>query len=196
MSKTKKIPTELQGERIIIRRLRMSDAEDLYRHLKSRDVSRWLMTVPYPYSKDEAVKFIRKSMVQWRQQTSYHFAILLKENGGLIGGCAFRLVDFEHECVGIGYWLGKKYWHQGYATETAKLLLHLGFDVLGLYRVYAGHIEPNAASGRVLEKCGMTREGVWREAIIKHGERQNMVHYAILKPEYEKQVCKKAETKK
>jgi len=81
--------------------------------------------------------------------------------------------------------IGKKYWNRGYATEAIRLILQFGFSDLNLYRIYAGVFEPNIASRKVLEKYGFRQEGYWREAIVKHHTRQNLIHYALLKPEYD-----------
>jgi len=192
----KKIPTELAGDRILIRRLRRSDAEAIYQNIKNRDVSRWLLTVPYPYPKDGAVKYIRKSKRQWQKRTNFFFAICLEETGELLGGGGLKCVDDCNQRAEMGYWLGKKHWNQGLATEAAGLFSKFAFEHLKLHRVYAHIFESNVASGRVLEKCGFSREGVWREARVKYNRRQNLVFYAILKPEYEKMICQKGIRKK
>jgi [ribosomal protein S5]-alanine N-acetyltransferase len=195
-SKLKTIPTELHGGRISIRRVRISDAESIFRNNKSAKMTRWTLALPHPYPKSAAIKFINRSRRKWRMGLEYHFRVVLAEDNRLIGGVGLKNVDHRHHTAELGYGIVDKYWGQGYATEAAKLAMLFAFKHLKLYRIYACSFEGNIASWRVMEKCGMTREGVWREAIVKHGKRQNMVHYAILKPEYDKQVRKKAETKK
>jgi [ribosomal protein S5]-alanine N-acetyltransferase len=76
------------------------------------------------------------------------------------------------------------WWGQGYATEAAKALLRHGFEALGLNRIYAHHMTKNPASGRVLEKIGMKREGLLRQAILKSDNFEDVVLYAMLRQDW------------
>ena len=80
-----------------------------------------------------------------------------------------------------GYWLGKDYWNKGYATEAVKAVIGYGFEKLRLNRIYAGHFTKNPASGRVMQKTGMTHEGLGREHILHWGVYEDMVECAILR---------------
>ena len=78
----------------------------------------------------------------------------------------------------LGYWIAKDDWNRGYATEAARAVVRYAFDELGLRRVHAGHLVRNPASGRVMEKIGMRREGVWRQHILKWGEPEDSANRA------------------
>ena len=179
----KEIATEVEGERILLRKLRAGDAEDIYRQIKSRDVARWTLALPHPYPEDGAIKHIRQQQRLWRQKRAFSFAIVLKKSGKLIGGTGLQRVDFKHGCGELGYWLAKPYWNKGLATDACQLLLQFGFEELKLHRIYAMALEANKASCRVLEKCGFVREGCMREALIKHQQRQNLLSFGILSRE-------------
>jgi RimJ/RimL family protein N-acetyltransferase len=85
----------------------------------------------------------------------------------------------------IWYKLHKNFWGQGYATEAARELLKFGFNELDLHRIEAGCAVDNIASVRVLEKCGMTREGRTRKLLpLAHGWSDNF-QYAILEEDLE-----------
>ena len=58
----------------------------------------------------------------------------------------------------LGYWIGVPWWNRGYATEAGRALLDFGFGTLGLHRIMAHHMMRNPASGRVMQKLGMTRD--------------------------------------
>ena len=62
--------------------------------------------------------------------------------------------------------------------------LAFAFQELALHRVYASCFEANLGSRRVLEKAGFALEGVLREAVVRYGQRQNYLNFAILKPEF------------
>ncbi len=63
----------------------------------------------------------------------------------------------------MSYWLGVPYWNQGYGTEAVNAVLAYEFNQWHLHRIYAPHFLNNPASGRVLQKVGMTYEGRMRE---------------------------------
>ena len=86
------------------------------------------------------------------------FAAVLREGGTLVGSIALH-PNARDDNGEIGYWIGRPYWGQGYATEAAREVVRYGFEELGLHRVHANHLGSNPASGKVLEKVGMTREG-------------------------------------
>ena len=181
----KNIKTELQGRRISIRKLKLSDAGGLYAHIKDKEIARWTFVIPHPYPKDGAVKFIRKQQRLWRAEKAFAFAIILNETERAIGGVDLARVDMKHKCANAGFWIGKKYWNQGLTTEAIKLLLRFGFKELRLHRIYAMAFEANVGSCRVLRKCGFKPEGVMRQALVKYNKRHNLINYGIMKSELE-----------
>lgn len=95
--------------------------------------------------------------------TSYMFAITLKESGRLIGHCGIYLTDEGRQAV-LGWILHRDYWNRGYMTECAKELLRFGFEDLRLHRIVAYCNTENGATSRVMEKCGMRREGAFKKS--------------------------------
>ena len=85
----------------------------------------------------------------------------------------------------MGYWVGKQYWNQGFCTEAASALLAYGFEELDLNRICATHLVRNPASGRVMEKLGMRKEGVLRDHFSKWDKYEDVVYFGILKREWE-----------
>ena len=77
-----------------------------------------------------------------------------------------------------------EFWGNGYATETAKAMINTGFTNLKLHRIEAGVATQNHASIRVLEKCGMKREGLHRKILPIRGEWKDNYHYAIVEDEF------------
>ena len=178
-----KYSPEIEGKRIVLRKLKLSHANDMYQNIRNKAIARWT-TIPQPYPADGAVKHIRQQQRLWRERKSFAFAVILKETGKLIGGIGLIRVDFKHQCAELGYWLAKRYWNRGLMTEAIPLILQFGFKELKLYRIYAMKYQANVASARVLEKCGFTREGCMRKAIILRNQRQDLLNYAILKTEF------------
>ena len=89
-----------------------------------------------------------------------------------------------HANAEMGYWIGKPYWNRGYGTEAAGGVLRYAFEQLGLNRVYAAHFRRNPASGRIMQKIGMTYEGCLRQHIKKWDTFEDMEYYGILRSEY------------
>ena len=84
----------------------------------------------------------------------------------------------------LGYWLGVPFWNQGYCTEAALAVVQYGFEVLRLHRIYASHMIRNPASGRIMQKIGMTYEGCQRQHVQKWGVFEDLATYGILQSEY------------
>lgn len=180
-----KIELSLETERILIRKLKLSDADDIYANIKGKVMARWTIALPHPYPQDGAVKYIRRTQRQWRAGKGYAFGIVSKETERVIGGASLARVDHKHKCGELGFWIARRHWSQGLTTEAVQLVLRFAFEQLKLHRIYASAFEANIASWRVLEKCGFKREGVMREAIWRYKKRHNFVNYGILKPEYQ-----------
>lgn len=176
--------TKLNSKRIYLRKLKYSDAHDIYKNIKHKEIVKWTLNIPHPYPKKAAIKFIRKTHYRLKKKKGYAFGIILKEHDKLIGMVDVFRVDWKNKNAKVGYWLGKNYWNQGLTTEAVNLILNFAFKKLKLHRVYAGLFENNPSSKRVLEKCGFKLEGRLRESRIKHKKWQNELRYGLLAKEY------------
>jgi RimJ/RimL family protein N-acetyltransferase len=126
--------------------------------------------VMQPYFDDQKMS-VRK-MCCWK--------IVLRESGTFIGLAGMHLSNDRFRLGEIYYKLFPAYWDLGYATETAKCLVLAGFNQFGLHKVEAGVATENNRSVRVLEKIGMTCEGVRRKILPIRGEWKDNYHYAIV----------------
>jgi RimJ/RimL family protein N-acetyltransferase len=111
-------------------------------------------------------------------------AVVLADTDSLIGAVGLVL-NGAHNSAELGYWIGLPYWNNGYATEAARAVLRYGFQTLGLNRIQARYMTKNPASGRVMEKIGMIREGVLRQSLYRFGEFEDAAMYSILQDEYQ-----------
>lgn len=71
-----------------------------------------------------------------------------------------------------------QYWNKGIATAAVNLITEYGFSTLDIVRIHSGVYDHNAASQRVLEKCGYIKEGIFKKAVYKQGKFWNEVRYA------------------
>ena len=155
----------LETERLLLRPPRAADISHFIPLLSDFDVSKNLSRVPHPYTEDHACAFIVTAAHGWRNGSDFVFAIVRKEPVAFIGLCGCHPAR-AWEC---GYWLGKPFWRQGYATEAAGRLIAHAFDDLGADCVNACWYCDNPASGRVLEKLGFRPNGRDTRACLARG---------------------------
>lgn len=170
----------LKTERLILRPFRMDDAEDVARLCNDRAIAATTLLIPHPYSAGDAEDWIAGHQDRCDSGRGVDFAVTAKDGGELVGAVGLG-IDKEHDRAEIGYWIGVPYWGRGYATEAGAAVLRWALEVRGLERVFAYHFASNPASGRVLEKIGMRREGVSRSHLKKWGERHDCVLYGIVR---------------
>jgi len=175
---------EFNGKRVSTRPLKSSDALDIYENVKDKEIVTWTVSIPHPYPKDGALKFIRKARYNIKKKRSYAFGIVLKEAGMVIGVVEMMAFDWKNKNAEIGYWLGRKYWGEGLMTEAIMLILKFGFGNLGLHRIYAKLFEDNTGSVRILEKSGFKLEGRMREERYRYGKWHDVLRYGILESEF------------
>lgn len=176
----------LETDRLVLIPISEDDAEDIYQNVKEYDIARWLINLPHPYPKDGAIKFIREAKELMKKGNSYELAIRLKSNGELIGVMTLCKVDKKNKNSELGYWIAKKYWNIGLATEVGFKVLEFGFNVLKLERIFAKCVPENEASKKVMEKIGMEYEGTMHHEILKENKYLDMSYYGIIKEEWER----------
>jgi RimJ/RimL family protein N-acetyltransferase len=149
-------PETITTARLALRAPRLDDAARLAELANDFDVARMTTAMPHPYSRDDAEQFLRRMEARDRAREAV-FAIEHPEDG-LVGVLGFHPAP---ECgAEVGYWIGRPFWGQGYATEAAKAALDWAGGGWGRRMVVSGHFADNPASGRVLEKAGFLYTGV------------------------------------
>jgi len=178
----KRYPT-LQTERLILREFTLEDAPEVRRLAGAPEIARMTLLIPHPYEDGMAEEWISSLRPSYEAGEQMIFAMVLREGGELVG-CIGMDLNARDKNAELGYWVGKPYWGQGYCTEAAREMVRYGFEVLGLHRIHANHFGSNPASGRVLQKVGMSHEGTRREHYKKWGEYEDRVEYGLLASEW------------
>ena len=139
----------IETDRLILRPLRVEDAEDVFQWVGDPVVNRYM---PYPVYEtvEQAKKWIRSI-----RPGQHEFGFELKETGKVIGAGSVHL-NPEENAYELGYNLNRAYWGRGYATEAARAMINWAHDVLGVHDFVASHATANAASGKVILKCGFS----------------------------------------
>ena len=155
-------------ERLLLRPGWREDAPALFRAIADERVVRNLATAPWPYRLEDAEAYLSAD----RRPSEPTLLIFRRtaaapELVGTIG--VARRPNGEIE---LGYWIARRYWNRGYATEAGKAVVHAARHALRLPRLSAGHFLDNPASGRVLEKLGFRPTGITapRHSVGRGGE--------------------------
>ena len=145
----------LDTPRLLLRRPTRVDAGRLAELADDPGVAENLSTLPNPYGLDDALAYIDNTEVSGLR---INLGIYRKgEPDGFIGTASLMPRDGERFVV--GYWIGRPFWGQGYATEATQAVVDLAFSRLGVEAVAATTRVTNGASRRVLEKCGFQFAG-------------------------------------
>ncbi|WP_339740194.1 GNAT family N-acetyltransferase [uncultured Sunxiuqinia sp.] len=139
-------------------------------------------TLGIPKDLEETKKVIQPAIddQQKNPRSQFCWKIELKSSGQVIGLAGMFPSNDRFRLGEIYYKIHPDFWGNGYATEVAKALVRFGFDELKLHKVEAGVATENIRSVRVLEKIGMTREGLRRKILPIRGAWKDNYHYAIL----------------
>ena len=149
---------ELYTDRLHLRKIRIEDIPLLVKYANNRNVSDYILNIPYPYQEPDAVFRIRYVHEGFKTKARYVFVIALRETDEFIGEISLH-VDKQKNMAQLAYWIGEPFWKNGFVTEAIKAILQFGFETLDLDLVFATCDEENIGSIRVLEKNGMRRRG-------------------------------------
>jgi [ribosomal protein S5]-alanine N-acetyltransferase len=182
MSAPQDLPA-LESERLILRKLRMEDAGDLFEYAQDVELARLGFWKPFDTLEDSRSEisaitegYERGDVMQW--------AIEHKQDHRLIGRISLHRYEPDNARIETGYSLNPRYWGKGYATEAVKRAVQFSFEVLQVNRLGAVILAENVASIRVVEKAGLKFEGVRREYVFIGGTYHDMNCYSILRREW------------
>ena len=174
------LPT-LQTARLRLRPFTLADAGEVQRLAGDPRVSAYTLNIPHPYADGMAEAWIATHEPDLQERRGMVFAIETQADAGLIGAISLR-TTFRHRRAELGYWIGVPYWGQGYCTEAAQALMTYAFESLGLHKITSRHLVENPASGRVMEKVGMEREGKLKDEFWKGDTPHAVVVYGLINP--------------
>ncbi|MEE6125764.1 GNAT family N-acetyltransferase [Chryseobacterium arthrosphaerae] len=168
----------IETERLILSQLEEKDIPFITEYLQHRIYSDLTSNIPYPYTENDAIFWLKMSKEAFENKSGYTFGIRNKEEE-LIG--AIGLHDRDDDKAELGYWIGIPYWNKGYVTEAARAIVDFGFKELGLNKIYATHFFHNPASGKIMEKIGMEKEAVLKQHVKKDEEYFDLAMYSIFR---------------
>lgn len=183
-------PPELVTPRLVLRRMKKTDYNDMYDYASDENVTRYLTWYPHPDA-GYTLRYLAYITTRYRAGEFYDWAVIWKETRKMIGTCGFTSFHYGHNSAEIGYVLNPEYWGKGIAVEAVRAVMRVGFLTLNLHRIEAKFMEGNDRSRRVMEKAGMLFEGMQREAMYIKDQYTTIGTCAILASDFIAQGCGK-----
>ena len=169
---------EIKLKHCTLRCWQPGDEVSLARHANNYKIWRNVRDrFPHPYSLEDAERWVEHARNEY---PITNFAIAVE--GAAVGGIGLIFHDdIYHRSAEMGYWLGESFWGRRLMTEAVQGMTAWAFDNFDLARIYAGVLEWNPGSARVLEKAGFTFEARLRMAVTKEGITMDELMYAIVR---------------
>lgn len=175
------IPEVIETPRLRLRPWGLGDVEDVLAYAQDPEWSRFLHLVPHPYSRGDAGQFIARQLLLDRAE---HPSWAIELEGRAVGGLNLRFL-FERRIGELGYSIARPHWGRGYVPEAAKAVIDTAFLAFpDLIRIRAFADDRNVASQRVMEKLGMTKEGVLRQNRIERDQAFDEAWWGLLRGEW------------
>ena len=175
----------LETDDLILRRPARKDAKDIFRYASDEEVARYVLWEPHRCLA-ETRAFVRDLRFRVRSGYPSSWVVVLRETDTVIGTIGFVWYSTDNNAAELGYSFSREYWNHGYATQALQAVIDSVFSSLPLNRLEAQHDVRNPASGRVMQKCGLTQEGILRGRIMNKGEYIDTALYSILRSDWEK----------
>ena len=173
----------IRSERLHLRKLTMKDAQDIYEYSKDPLVAEHVLWDAHT-SVSESKGYIRWMIRKYRFGEPSSWGIALNDTDKVIGTIGFMWIQPENSAAEVGYSLARAHWNKGYMTEALHAILDYGFNHMHLNRIEAMHETSNPASGAVMRKCGMQKEGTLRSKVFNKGKYVDVDLYAILRRDF------------
>ncbi|MCL2122004.1 MAG: GNAT family N-acetyltransferase [Clostridiales bacterium] len=162
----------LETERLFLREMNPSDYPSLCKILQDNDV---MYAYEGAFSDEETQNWLDRQLSNYQEYGFGLWAVVLKENGEMIGQCGLTMQEFNgRQVLEVGYLFQKAHWHKGYAIEAAQSCKNYAFEKLNAEEVFSIIRDTNTASQNVAKRNGMTVKGTF----IKHYRGIDMPHYA------------------
>lgn len=176
----------IHSERLLIRDHIESDLSPMHAWVSDQEVMKYLnwKTSSLTETKNYLDDAINENCRANRKK--YFFAVVLKDSGEVIGDVGFTVISRGGNggVADSGFFLLKEYWGAGYATEAFNLLIKFAFTQACIHKVIAGCDAENEASKRVMIKCGLSKEGEFKQHLCHRDKWCDRLKYGLLKEDW------------
>ncbi|UTE78444.1 GNAT family N-acetyltransferase [Rossellomorea sp. KS-H15a] len=175
----------LETDRLVLRKLELSDAPSVFDHWLSDDRVMDNLIKGAHKSVKETIKRVTEIVGQYDTEEFCYWGIELKSSGDLIGAIDLFHFDPMTENCEVGYTIGYDWWNKGYGTEALSAVIEFGFRTMNIHKISAAHNTDNPASGKIMSKVGMQKEGTFKH-MIRNAKNQykDCAVYGLLQEDY------------
>ncbi len=163
---------KIETQRLTLRPAALADAARVSLLAGDFDVACMTGTIPHPYSEQMAAEWIAGAL-----EGEEGVVFMIERSERLIGCTGYRAMAADY--AELGYWIGKPYWGQGYATELVRALIAHAFDKDGFDYLMAGHFTDNPASAAIIRKLGFVAQGSEMRDCAARGLAADCVTYRL-----------------
>ena len=158
----------------------MADLNSLVRYANNAKIARFMTDqFPYPYRREDGLNFL-----SFATKGDPPNILTIEVNGQAAGGIGIHPQSgISRKNAELGYWLAEPFWGNGIVTKAVKQMVKYGFDNFEIDRIYARPFGSNLASQKVLEKAGFLLEARFAKTLIKKGEYEDELVYAVRRDE-------------
>ena len=175
----------IETKRLLLRKFKVEDAEEMFENWAKDPENVIFLQWNAHKDTDETRSIIKMWNEEYKDNKTYNWCITIKEPKEIIGSITVVKLFEDIECAEIGYVISKKHWNKGIMTEALGGVIKYLFCKVGVNRIQLKHDLDNLASGKVMIKNGLKREGVLRECYRNNkGKLRDMAIYSILKSEF------------
>ncbi len=171
-------------ERLVIRRIRFSDAREMYEYRADRSVQKYQTWEPRSLADVERFITENEASEFGLKDTWHQLGVFIKESGKMIGDIGIHFKGELNTEAEIGYTISPAYQGKGYATEAVSAVITCLFAKMGKRRITASVDPMNLRSVNLLERIGMRKEAHFRKSFLFRGEWVDDVVYGLLKEEW------------
>lgn len=172
-------------DRLKFRRFTVDDADDVYDTCMSDVEVTKFLRLRREITLQSTHEIVSKWVESYEEKDYYNWALVLLQTNELIGYIQASVQNDADGIGEIGYCLGRRFWNYGYVTEALQAVLHFLIFEVGFNRIEACCSVNNPASGRVLQKAGMTLEGTLRQSYLCSLGYQDSDLYGILRADFD-----------
>jgi [ribosomal protein S5]-alanine N-acetyltransferase len=177
---------QIETDRLILRKVKLSEAPIIFENWLSDERVMNNLIKGAHQNVAETIARVKEIVSGYDSMEFCYWGIELKADGTLIGAIDFYNFDVATENSEVGYAIGYDWWNQGYGTEALKAVLEFGFKHMNIHKISAAHNTDNEASGKIMRKAGMVKEGVIRHMIRNsRNQYKDCAVYGLLQEEYD-----------
>jgi RimJ/RimL family protein N-acetyltransferase len=168
--------------KVTIKEMRQTDRATLDEFYADEEVSKQLFLSSNKDSWDR-----RCFHSQFRKSLKENYSFTILADGKVAGEIMLESPSTCRSTYSVGFAVGREFWGQGICTEALRQIVRFGFSELRIHKIVGDNDSDNPASGRVLEKAGFKKEGVFKEHYFRDGKYVDVIHWGLINPASEDQ---------